>query len=184
MAHQWNSVECTRAHSLGTPSSQEHFQAELPVENRRRRPAPFMPERSCRLGTSLPTSEALQHRAHPAAPAVRRATHPVLPTAFNRRQQVAGEGYSSGKNLRAAPICNTHRMPPDRPGSMPRNGPGCPCAASAMAAADRSTPTARPSTTQIASCSCKKFKPTASDKRISLDAEPIYETRSSVLSLK
>jgi hypothetical protein len=30
---------------------------------------------------------------------------------FKRRQQVAGEGYLSGKNLHAAPVCNTHRMP-------------------------------------------------------------------------
>ena len=30
---------------------------------------------------------------------------------FSRRQQVAGEGYWSGKNLHAAPVCNTHRMP-------------------------------------------------------------------------
>ncbi len=30
---------------------------------------------------------------------------------FNRRQQVAGEGYLSGKNLHAAPVCSTHRMP-------------------------------------------------------------------------
>ena len=30
---------------------------------------------------------------------------------FKRRQQVAGDGYLSGKNLHAAPVCNTHRMP-------------------------------------------------------------------------
>jgi hypothetical protein len=30
---------------------------------------------------------------------------------FSRRQQVTGEGYLSGKNRHAAPVCNTHRMP-------------------------------------------------------------------------
>ena len=30
---------------------------------------------------------------------------------FNLRQQVAGEGYLSGKNRHAAPVRNTHRMP-------------------------------------------------------------------------
>jgi len=30
---------------------------------------------------------------------------------FNRRQQVAGDGYLSGRNRHAAPVCNTHKMP-------------------------------------------------------------------------
>jgi hypothetical protein len=34
---------------------------------------------------------------------------------FNRRQQVAGEGYLSGKNRHAAPVCKTHRMPSRQP---------------------------------------------------------------------
>ena len=30
---------------------------------------------------------------------------------FKRRQQVAGDGYLSGRNRHAAPVCNTHKMP-------------------------------------------------------------------------
>jgi hypothetical protein len=42
---------------------------------------PFWPERSCRPGTSPPTSGALRRRAHPAVFATHRATHPALPIA-------------------------------------------------------------------------------------------------------
>ncbi len=30
---------------------------------------------------------------------------------LSRRQQVDGEGYSSGKKRHVAPVCTTHRMP-------------------------------------------------------------------------
>ena len=67
------------------------------------------------------------------------------------------------------------------PGSKPTDGPACPCAASAQAEEVQSTPTAAHSTTQTASCSCKKLiKLPASSKSPELEAEPIYETRSSV----
>ncbi len=62
---------------------------------------------------------------------------------------------------------------------MPKDGPACPCDASAQAGAARSTPTGHPSTTQIASCSCSKFsKPPASLRSHLLETESIYETRS------
>jgi len=48
----------------------------------------------------------------------------------------------------------------------------------------RSTPTVHHSTTRIASCSCKKFiRPPTSRRSLQLEAEPIYETRSSHFEL-
>lgn len=36
---------------------------------------------------------------------------PLSSHCFSRRQQVDGEGYSSGRKCHAAPACNIHRMP-------------------------------------------------------------------------
>src|ERR1700679_529558 len=117
----------------------------------------FSLERSCRPGTSLPTAAtvASRLRERDTCPAENATPHPsATPT-----------------------VC-----PPDRPGWTPTVGPACPCAASALAAEARSSPTAPHSTTRIASCSSKKFiKLPASHKSPQLEAVPIYETRSSLI---
>jgi hypothetical protein len=73
--------------------------------------APFL------AGAKLPSRNVSSHFNRPSpsnAPSSARhaSSHtPCSSHSFNRRQQVAGEGYLSGKNLHAAPVCNTHRMP-------------------------------------------------------------------------
>lgn len=68
-------------------------------------------------GAKLPSRNASSHWSRPspssAASSARQASSHTSCSShcFNRRQQVAGEGYLSGKNLHAAPVCNTHRMP-------------------------------------------------------------------------
>lgn len=68
-------------------------------------------------GAKLPSRNASSHFSRPSpssAPSNARqaSSHTSCSShCFNRRQQVAGEGYLSGKNLHAAPVCNTHRMP-------------------------------------------------------------------------
>src|SRR5258708_2083034 len=139
----------------------------------------FSLERSCRPGTSLPTSADLRHRAHPVAFARRRATHPALPTASTAASRSQAKGTCRARTSTPRPSATPTECPPDRPGSTPTDGLACPCAASAQAAAARSTPTAHRSTTGTASCSCKKFiKPPVSRRSLQLEAEPIYETRS------
>ena len=73
--------------------------------------APFL------AGAKLPSRKASSHRRRPCASSVpsnlRQAlSHtPCSSHPFNRRQQVEGEGYSSGRKRHAAPVCRIQRMP-------------------------------------------------------------------------
>ena len=73
--------------------------------------APFL------AGAKLPSRNVSSHFSRPSpSSAPSSARHASSQTScsshcFNRRQQVAGDGYLSGKNLHAAPVCNTHKMP-------------------------------------------------------------------------
>ena len=73
--------------------------------------APFL------AGAKLPSRNVSSHLNRPSpSSAPSSARHALSHTScsshcFNRRQQVAGDGYLSGKNLHAAPVCNTHRIP-------------------------------------------------------------------------
>ncbi len=68
-------------------------------------------------GAKLPSRNVSSHCSNPSPSSTpSNARHASSHTAcsshcFKRRQQVAGDGYLSGKNLHAAPVCNTHRMP-------------------------------------------------------------------------
>ncbi len=68
-------------------------------------------------GAKLPSRNVSSHFSRPSpSSAPSKARHASSHTScsshcFNRRQQVAGEGYLSGKNRHAAPVCNTHRIP-------------------------------------------------------------------------
>jgi hypothetical protein len=68
-------------------------------------------------GAKLPSRNVSSHFSSPspsrAPSSVRQASSQTSCSShcFNRRQQVAGEGYLSGKNLHAAPVCSTQRMP-------------------------------------------------------------------------
>ena len=68
-------------------------------------------------GAKLPSRNVSSHFSRPSpssAPSSARhaSSHTFCSShCFNRRQQVAGEGYLSGRNRHAAPVCNTHRMP-------------------------------------------------------------------------
>ena len=102
-----------------------HFRAELPVEDRCRRPVPstsFLATLGFTdCGAPFRRSEAavqegLFHCRRPSpsrAPSrVRQASSHTSCSShcFNRRQQVAGEGYLLGRKRHAAPVCSTHRM--------------------------------------------------------------------------
>jgi hypothetical protein len=73
--------------------------------------APFL------AGAKLPSRKVSSHRSNPSpsnAPSnVRQASSQTSCSShcFKRRQQVAGEGYLSGRNRHAAPVHNTQRMP-------------------------------------------------------------------------
>ena len=73
--------------------------------------APFL------AGAKLPSRNVSSHfnspsPSSPPSSARHASSHtPRSSHCLNRRQQVAGEGYLSGKNLHAAPVCSTHRMP-------------------------------------------------------------------------
>jgi hypothetical protein len=68
-------------------------------------------------GAKLPSRNVSSHFSSPSpSSAPSNARHASSHTScsshcFSRRQQVAGEGYLSGRNLHAAPVCNTQRMP-------------------------------------------------------------------------
>jgi hypothetical protein len=68
-------------------------------------------------GAKLPSRKASSHFSRPSsssAPSnVRHAFSqtPWFSHCWSRRQQVEGEGNSSGKNRHAAPVCRIHRMP-------------------------------------------------------------------------
>jgi len=73
--------------------------------------APFL------AGAKLPSRNVSSHLSSPSASsAPSRARHASSQTpsschCFSRRQQVAGEGNSSGRNRHAAPVCRIHRIP-------------------------------------------------------------------------
>jgi hypothetical protein len=124
------------------------------------------------------TSAGLRHRARPTALAMHRAKHPALPTASAAASRSRAKDTCRAKNATPRSATPTGCLQ-GRPDSTPTDGPGGPCAASAQATAARSTPTAHPSTTQTASCSCKKFiKQTASHRSPQIQTKSIYETRS------
>jgi hypothetical protein len=68
-------------------------------------------------GAKLPSRNVSSHCSRPSpssAPSSARqaSSHTSCSShCFNRRQQVAGEGYLSGRKRHAAPVCNTHSMP-------------------------------------------------------------------------
>jgi len=73
--------------------------------------APFL------AGAKLPSRKVSSHRSSPSSsrpPSSARQAPSQTPSSCHccsRRQQVDGEGNSSGKNRQAAPVCRTHRMP-------------------------------------------------------------------------
>jgi hypothetical protein len=68
-------------------------------------------------GAKLPSRNVSSHFRRPSpSSAPSSARHASSHTScsshcFNRRQQVAGDGYLSGRNRHAAPVCKTHKMP-------------------------------------------------------------------------
>jgi len=68
-------------------------------------------------GAKLPSRKVSSHLSRPSsssAPSSRRHAFSHTPSSshcLSRRQQVEGEGKSSGKNRHAAPVCRIHRMP-------------------------------------------------------------------------
>ena len=75
------------------------------------RKAPFF------AGAKLPSRKVSSHFSRPSsssAPSNVRHAFSQTPSSshcLSRRQQVEGEGNSSGKNRHAAPVCRIHRMP-------------------------------------------------------------------------
>lgn len=75
------------------------------------RRAPFF------AAAKLPSRKVSSHRSRPCRSSVpNNARHasshtPSSSHCCKRRQQVEGEGNSSGRNRHAAPVCNIHRMP-------------------------------------------------------------------------
>src|SRR5271163_4556365 len=139
----------------------------------------FSPERNCRPESSPPTSAALRRPAPRVAPARRRAIRPAPPTASADASRWPATDTCRAEIATPLRSARSIKCLPGSHGWTPTDGPAYPCAASAPATAERPTPTARRSTTRIASCPCKKLnKTTASPKSTWLEAEPIYETRS------
>jgi hypothetical protein len=68
-------------------------------------------------GAKLPSKKASSHLNKPSAsraPSKVRHAYSQTPRSShcrNRRQQIEGDGYSSGRRRHAAPVCRTHRMP-------------------------------------------------------------------------
>ncbi len=85
--------------------------------------APFL------AGAKLPSRKASSHFNRPSASRapskVRQALSQISSSShcFSLRQQVDGEGYSSGRKRHAAPVCSTHRMPSNTPVLSPRTAP-------------------------------------------------------------
>jgi hypothetical protein len=73
--------------------------------------APFL------AGAKLPSKKVSSHRSRPSSSsAPRRVRHasnqtPSSSHCCSRRQQVEGEGNSSGRKRHAAPVCKIHKMP-------------------------------------------------------------------------
>jgi len=75
------------------------------------RGAPFfagakLPSRNVSSHFSRPSPSSAPNSARQASSHTSCSSH-----CFKRRQQVAGDGYLSGKKRHAAPVCSTHRMP-------------------------------------------------------------------------
>jgi len=73
--------------------------------------APFfagakLPSRKVSSHFSNPSPSSAPSRARQASSQTSASSH-----CFSRRQQVEGEGYSSGRKRHAAPVCSTQRMP-------------------------------------------------------------------------
>lgn len=72
-------------------------------------------------GAKLPSRKVSSHFNRPSlssAPSRVRHAFSQTPSSshcLSRRQQVEGEGYPSGKNRHAAPVCRIHRMPSKHP---------------------------------------------------------------------
>jgi len=72
-------------------------------------------------GAKLPSRKVSSHRSRPpssSAPSSARHAFSHTPSSshcLSRRQQVEGEGNSSGKNRHAAPVWRIHRMPSKHP---------------------------------------------------------------------
>ena len=68
-------------------------------------------------GAKLPSRKVSSHLSRPSsssAPSSARHASSQTPSSshcLSRRQQVAGEGNSSGRNRHAAPVCRIHKMP-------------------------------------------------------------------------
>lgn len=68
-------------------------------------------------GAKLPSIKVSSQRSKPSESSAPRSARqassqtPCSSHCFNRRQQVEGDGNSSGRNRHAAPVCSTHRMP-------------------------------------------------------------------------
>jgi len=68
-------------------------------------------------GAKLPSRKVSSHLSRPssssAPSSARHASSQTPPSShcLSRRQQVAGEGNSSGRNRHAAPVCRIHKMP-------------------------------------------------------------------------
>ena len=119
---------------------------------RLRRPH-FWPERAAVQELLLPLQQAFAIERTQQ----RSGTHPALPTASIAASRSQVTDTCRAKTATPHPSATPTGCPPDTRGWTPKAGLACPCAASARAAADISTPTAPHSITGIASCSCKKF---------------------------
>jgi hypothetical protein len=109
-------------------------------------------------GAKLPSRKHSSHFSSPlpsSAPSNARhaSSHtPCSSHCFSRRQQVAGEGYLSGKNRHATPVCKIQRMPSRQTRFDAHGRPRLSLRRFARVTAAQSTPTAHRSTTGIASC--------------------------------
>src|ERR1700691_4564752 len=119
-------------------------------------------------GAKLPSRNASSHCSRPSpssAPSSARqaSSHTSCSShCFNRRQQVAGDGYLSGKNRHAAPVCNTHKMPSRQARLEAQGRPRL-----SLRRFGSGSSGAPHSITRTASCSSKKFiRPPASRRSL------------------
>lgn len=123
--------------------------------------APLSPVRSCH-------PEGLSHLSSPHSSSVPSRVRQALSQApfscqcCNRRQQVEGDGNSSGRNRHAAPVCGTQSTPSKHARFGAGGRPAYRAAASAWEARAQSASTACPSTAYAASSWQKLNGPPAS----------------------
>jgi hypothetical protein len=99
---------------------------------------------------------------------------------FNRRQQVAGEGYLSGKDRHASPVCSTQKMP-SRQARLDAHGPP-PLSLRSFGSGNRGAIDSQCAPLNNSNrflLMQKANQTTASCRNLQLGAEPIYETRAS-----